>query len=67
MRLYAIRIGPRHYVVSGGAIKLKEAMNGVPHLEKELKKLKDTQEYLKEIGLMDEDDYEFIEIRSHEE
>ena len=41
-------------------------MNGIPHLEDELKKLIATQEYLKEIGLFDEDDYEFIEIKSHD-
>ena len=66
LRIYAIRIGPNHYVVSGGAIKLTETMNGVPHLENELKKLKLTREYLKEIGLLNEDDFEFIEISSYD-
>ena len=66
LRLYAIRISKNLYVVSGGAIKLTKAMNGIPHLEDELKKLITTQEYLKEIGLFDEDDYEFIEIKSHD-
>ena len=66
LRLYAIRISKNLYVVSGGAIKLTKAMNGIPHLEDELKKLLTTQEYLKEIGLFDEDDYEFIEIKSHD-
>jgi hypothetical protein len=66
LRLYAIRISKNLYVVSGGAIKLTKTMNGIPHLEDELKKLIATQEYLKEIGLFDEDDYEFIEIKSHD-
>jgi len=66
LRLYAIRISKNLYVVSGGAIKLTKAMNGISHLEDELKKLIATQKYLKEIGLLDEDDYEFIEIESHD-
>jgi hypothetical protein len=66
LRLYAIRISKNLYVVSGGAIKLTKAMKGIPHLEVELKKLLVTQEYLKEIGLFDEDDYEFIEIKRHD-
>lgn len=66
LRLYAIRIAENLYVVSGGAIKLTKTMNDRPHLQKELDKLKVTQQYLKEIQLLDENDYEFIEISNHD-
>jgi hypothetical protein len=66
LRLYAIRIAENLYVVSGGAIKLTETMNNRPHLLRELQKLKVTQHYLKEIDLLNENDYEFIEISNHD-
>lgn len=66
LRLYAIRIAENLYVVSGGAIKLTDTMNDRPHLLRELEKLKVTQRYLKEIDLLNEDDYEFIEISNHD-
>lgn len=66
LRLYAIRIAENLYVVSGGAIKLTNTMNDRSHLLRELEKLKVTQRYLIEIDLLNEDDYEFIEISSHD-
>lgn len=66
LRLYAIRIAENLYVVSGGAIKLTDTMNDRPHLLRELEKLKVTQRYLREVDLLNEDDYEFIEISSHD-
>lgn len=66
LRLYAIRIAPNLYVVSGGAIKLTKTLNDRSHLILELRKLEVTKEYLKEIGLFDEDDYELLEISSHD-
>lgn len=62
LRLYAIRIGLNHYVVSGGAIKLTETMNERTHLKRELRKLKLTQEYLKGIELFSGDDFDTVEI-----
>jgi hypothetical protein len=62
LRVYASEIDPSHYVVSGGAIKLTETMNERTHLKRELKKLKLTSDFLKEIGLSGKDDFEFVEI-----
>jgi len=66
LRLYAIRIAKNLYVVTDGAIKLTEKMNERAHLNRELKKLLATKEYLNEIGFFDEEDYEFIEISSND-
>ena len=66
LRLYAVRIAENLYVVSGGGIKLTATMNDRPHLIRELEKLKVTQRYLKEIDLLNEDDYDYIEISSHD-
>lgn len=66
LRLYAIRMSPNHYIVTGGAIKLTRVMKGRNHLEKELDKLNATIEYLKENGVLTNDDYELITIRNHE-
>jgi len=63
LRIYAIRIAKNTYVISGGAIKLTETMNGVKHLESELTKLEITKEYLIENGLFDKDDFEYLEIK----
>merc|ERR1712173_186839 len=65
LRLYAIRISTNVYVVSGGAIKLTKEMNCRDHLNKELDKLKATAEYLKEIGLIEEEDLGYIEFESY--
>ena len=63
LRLYAIRIEPNLYVISGGAIKLTRSMNEREHTRKELAKLKVVTSYLKEIGFEDADDYGIIEIQ----
>lgn len=63
LRIYAIQIAPNLYVVSGGAIKLTKAMQDRPHTARELKKLKATAAYLKEIGLESSEDYGFIDIQ----
>jgi len=66
LRLYAVRIESNLYVVSGGAIKLTKTMQERPHLIAELNKLKATVEYLREEGLFSGEDYDFIEIGSHD-
>ena len=63
LRIYAIRIGPNTFVVSGGGIKLTHKMKESEHLLIELQKLEATREYLKEMGILDENDYEYLEIR----
>jgi len=46
LRIYAIRLAPNLFVVSGGAIKLTETMNEREHLIQELRKLELTKAYL---------------------
>jgi hypothetical protein len=62
LRIYAIRINPECYVISGSAIKLTENMNERVHTSDELDKLKITAAYLKENGLLEEDDFGYIDI-----
>ncbi len=52
LRLYAIRLADDSYIVTGGAIKLTDKMNGRKHLEKELAKLEQVKRYLKENGIL---------------
>jgi len=61
LRIYAIRIGPNLFVISGGAIKLTPNMEP-EHLMDELRKLEITKNYLKEKEIFDEDDYELLEF-----
>lgn len=62
LRIYAIRINSECYVISGSAIKLTENMNERDHTSDELDKLKITASYLKENGLLEEEDYGYIDI-----
>lgn len=62
LRIYAIRIAPNTFVVTGGAIKLVKTMNERTHLLKELQKLNDVRAYLIEEGILDQDDFETFEI-----
>ena len=62
LRIYAIRVDENTFVVSGGAIKLTPTMNKREHLLEELKKLEVTKEYLIENGLLDKDDFEYLEL-----
>ncbi|MDN3672397.1 hypothetical protein QWY99_04920 [Flavobacterium branchiarum] len=62
LRIYAVRINPECFVVSGSAIKLTGAMDEQDHTEIELSKLKITASYLKENGLLEEDDFGYIDI-----
>ncbi len=64
LRVYAIQLAPNLYVVSGGAIKLTKAMQDRPHTTEELKKLKITAAYLKEIGFESSEDYGYIDIQT---
>ncbi len=62
LRVYAIRIAPNMFVITGGGIKLTKTMNESEHLQTELHKLELTKSYLKEVGLLDENDYQFLEF-----
>ncbi len=48
LRLYAIRLDVNCYIITGGGIKLVDAMQDVPYLEQELQYLRRTQRYLEE-------------------
>lgn len=63
LRLYAIRLAPNLYVVTGGTIKLTKKMQDRAHTQKELDKLEQVAAWLKEIGFEDETDYGYIEIK----
>ena len=62
LRLFAVRISPECFVVSGSAIKLTEAMGEKDHTKIELIKLKITAAYLKQNGLLEEEDFGYIDI-----
>lgn len=62
LRIYAIKIGPNTFIVTGGAIKLVGTMDENTYLLKEKQKLDDIKYYLKEEGILDQDDFEMYEI-----
>lgn len=62
LRIYAIRISANLFVVSGGAIKLTADMNDRQHLLQELDKLEATKNFLREQGVLDEDDYQILTL-----
>lgn len=57
VRIYAIRIEPNVYIITGGAIKLTRTMQERPHTQKELKKLNECRDYLIANGIFDEDSF----------
>lgn len=62
LRVYAIRIEANLFIITGGAIKLTHTMNERPHTLKELQKLDRVRAFLKEEGLLDESDFENLEL-----
>lgn len=48
IRIYAIRLAPNLFIVTGGAIKLTATMQERPHLREELAKLERVRTWLKE-------------------
>lgn len=55
LRIYAIKVQPNCYVVTGGAIKLKLKMLEREHTAIELKKLERARDYLQEEGIIDKE------------
>ena len=55
--IYAIRLEPNVYVVTGGAIKLTRAMQDKEHTMIELNKLNKCKEFLKRNGVFDKDSF----------
>ena len=69
LRLYAIKIDQSNYVITGGAIKLdggaiklnkQYLMKDRPHTNKELNKINNCRDYLKENGIYDGDSFQEI-------
>lgn len=60
LRIYAIRLEPNVYVVTGGAIKLTRTMQERKHTAVELQKLNRCKDYLKSNGVFDQDS--FVEL-----
>lgn len=64
LRLYAIRLSQSIYFVTGSAIKLTATMGEREHTKKELEKLTKVAQYLKTEGIIDEDDFGYLEIQN---
>lgn len=57
LRVYAIRVEKDVFVITGGAIKLTPAMQDREHTQRELDKLNQCKEYLKDKGVFDQDSF----------
>ena len=64
LRIYAIRLEPNVYVVTGGAIKLSRTMQEREHAARELDKLNRCKAFLKANGVFDQDS--FVELTNEE-
>lgn len=64
LRIYAIRLEPNVYVVTGGAIKLTRTMQDREHTLVELEKLNRCKAYLKANDVFDKDS--FVEFTNEE-
>lgn len=60
LKIYAIRLEPNVYVVTGGAIKLSRTMQEREHTAIELQKLNRCKDFLKANGVFDQDS--FVEL-----
>lgn len=57
LRLYAIKLSPKVYVVTGGAIKLTATMQEREHTRKELTKIEKVRRYLLDEGIVDDNGF----------
>lgn len=64
LRIYAIRLEPNVYVITGGAIKLTRTMQDKEHTRLELDKLNKCKDFLKRNGVFDKDS--FIDLNMEE-
>ncbi|SDC96909.1 hypothetical protein [Niabella drilacis] len=64
LRLYAIRLSQSIYFVTGSAIKLTATMSEREHTKKELEKLTKVAQDLKDEGIIEEDDFGYLEIQN---
>ncbi len=58
LRLYAIKLEPGHYIITGGAIKLTRTMQERDHTLKELAKMEQVRNLLIEEGVVDTEGFE---------
>ncbi len=58
LRIYAIKLEPGCYIVTGGAIKLTRTMQEREHTLQELKKMEQVRNYLINEGAIDADGFE---------
>ncbi len=64
LRVYAIRLEPNIYIITGGAIKLTRTMQERSHTQLELDKLNHCKAYLRAHGVFDKDS--FVELTNEE-
>ena len=57
VRIYAIRLEPNVFIVTGGAIKLTRAMQDRPHTQQQLDNLNACRDYLMKNGVFDQDSF----------
>lgn len=57
LRVYAIRLEPNVYIVTGGAIKLTRTMQDRAHTQTELDKLNRCRQFLMAEGVFDKDSF----------
>ena len=57
LRLYAIKLNPGIYVITGGAIKLTRTMQEREHTLKELEKMEKLRQYFVANGVIDDDSF----------
>lgn len=61
LRIYAIKIAPACYIVTGGAFKLTRDMKP-PHLQQELRKLERVKDFLRDEGIIYSEDLKFLSL-----
>lgn len=62
LRIYAIRVEPNVYIITGGAIKLTAKMQDREHTQRELDKLNACRDFLRINGIFDQDSFiDYIE------
>lgn len=57
LRLYAIKLSPKVYVITGGTIKLTATMQEREHTKKELTKIERVRRYLIDEGIVDDNGF----------
>jgi hypothetical protein len=55
IRIYAIKVSDNYFVITGGALKLTKKMSDRIHTKKELEKLDRCRDYLRSMGIFDEE------------